>query len=402
MKTKSLRWIYLAAGVIMMLFAGIIYAWSILKSPLATEFHWDSAALSLNFTLTMCFFCLGGILGGILTKRLSPRLTLLIGAVLVFAGFFISSFQTGNIAVLYLSYGVISGLGIGVAYNVVITSISSWFPDKRGTASGALLLGFGASTLILGSFAGSLIDTAGWRTTYRALGIAILVILVAGSFFVKIAGADVIDAINQNSTRKTTTESETNAQEYTPAGMLRRASFWKFYILIILLSSIGTCVISFAKDVSQKAGTAESLAILLVGVLSVFNGLGRIITGWLYDTIGRRKTMLTANVVALIAPVLMLLSVTCKSLPLDIAGLIAVGLAYGAMPTISAAYTSGFYGKKNFSLNFSLANTTLIFASFSSTIGGILTGSGSYISIFLLLIAFAVVGLFVNLTIKKA
>jgi Arabinose efflux permease len=397
MKTRSLRWVYLAAGVVMMLFAGIIYAWSILKAPLATSFHWDSAALGLNFTITMCCFCLGGILGGILTKRLSPRLTLIIGAVLVFAGFLISSFLTGSIAVLYLSYGVISGLGIGIAYNVVITSVTSWFPDKRGTASGALLMGFGASTLVLGSIAGSLIDTAGWQITYRALGISILVILVAGSFFIKNAEPQAA-----NAGKKASAPSETDAEEYTPAGMLRRASFWKFYILIILLSSIGTCVISFAKDVSQKAGAAESLAILLVGVLSVFNGLGRIITGWLYDTIGRRKTMLIVNVVAIAAPILMLLSVLFGSVALVVAGLIAVGLSYGAMPTISAAYTGSFYGKKNFSLNFSLANTTLIFASFSSTIGGWLTGSGSYTSIFILLLIFAVVGLFINLTINKA
>jgi MFS transporter, OFA family, oxalate/formate antiporter len=398
MKTKSLRWVYLAAGVVMMLFAGIIYAWSILKAPLAKDFGWNSATLGLNFTITMCFFCIGGILGGILTKRLAPRLTLLIGAVLVFVGFLISSNLTGNIAVLYLSYGVISGLGIGIAYNVVISSVTSWFPDKRGTASGALLMGFGASTLILGSISGNLLETIGWHKTYLALGISIFVILVIGSFFIKNAQAPAPTAA-----QKAPAAGNADEQEYTPAGMLRRASFWKFYILIILLSSIGTCVISFAKDISLKAGAAESLAILLVGVLSVFNGLGRIITGGLYDTIGRRKTMLIVNVVAIAAPILMLLSVLLSSVAFAVVGLIAVGLAYGSMPTISAAYTSGFYGKKNFPLNFSLANTTLIFASFSSTIGGALvTSSGSYTSIFLLLLAFAIVGLFINLSIKKA
>lgn len=398
MKSKVVRWPYLVAGVVMMLFAGIIYAWSILNAPLVKAFNWDKAALGLNFTITMCFFCLGGILGGILTKKLSPRLSVIIAAILVFLGFTISSRMNGSIAILYISYGGLSGLGIGIAYNVVISSVTSWFPDKRGTASGALMMGFGASTLVLGAFAENFIKSLGWRPTYLLLGVSILVVLVIGSFFIKNAGPDV-----NLPSPKTQKESAEKSQEYMPAEMLRRSSFWKFFILVILLSAVGTCVISLAKNISLAVGATDSFAILLVGILSISNGLGRIITGALYDISGRRKTMLIVNIVTIIAPIIMLLSITLNSIPLVTLGLILVGLSYGSCPPISSAYTSGFYGKKNFALNFSLANTTLIFASFSSTIAGsMITASKSYISTFVMLICFAVVGLFINFSIKKA
>ena len=81
--TFSVRWIYLATGVVSMLFAGILYAWSILKAPLSAEFGWTGAQLALNFTLTMSFFCIGGLLGAQISKRLGHRIALIIAGILV-------------------------------------------------------------------------------------------------------------------------------------------------------------------------------------------------------------------------------------------------------------------------------------------------------------------------------
>ncbi len=399
MESKVNRQVYLAAGIVMMLFAGIIYAWSILKAPLATEFGWDKAALGLNFTITMSCFCVGGILGGMITKKLSPRLTVILSAILVLIGFSISAGMQGNILVLYFSYGGLCGLGIGMAYNVIISAVTSWYPDKRGTASGAMMMGFGASSLVLGSIAGNLINTMGWRTTYFIMGVSLATVLGIGSFFIKTASADHIKLLTPNAKKSSAEE----IKNYTTAEMVRRTSFWKFYILTILLSSIGSCVISFAKDVSLKVGVSESIAIMLVGVLSVCNGLGRIIMGSLFDRIGRRKTMLLANVVAIIAPVIMLLAVMNRSVSFLVIGLILIGIAYGSMPPISSSYTSSFYGTKNFALNFSIVNTTLFPASFSATIAGaMISATGTYISVFAMLFCFAVVGFLINLTINKA
>ncbi len=398
MNKKVTRWPYLTAGLIMMLFAGVIYAWSILKSPLTAEFGWNSAALGLNYTITLSVFCLGGVLGGILLKKISPRLLAIFSGISVFLGFTLSSMVQDNIIILYVSYGILCGLGIGVAYNVIISTVTSWYPDKRNTASGVMMMGFGASALLLGSIAGYLISTIGWRTTYLSLGIAVLVVFSIGSIFMKKPGADILLPMP-----KVTKSTDIKAKDYSTAEMIKRASFWKMFIYLILAIAIGQSVIGFAKDIAISVGAAESLAILLVGVLSVCNGLGRIITGFLYDIIGRRKTMIIAGILTVTAPIIMLFAMINSSVPLVIVGLCNIGFAFGTIPPISTGYAGSFYGTKYFPVNFSILGIATIPAAFVPTIAGAMLGAfGSYIPIFIMLIAFSVFALIINLSIKKA
>ena len=158
----------LAAGCIMFLFTGTIYAWSILSSPFPVEFGWTSAQLGLNFTIVMSCFCIGGLAGSFVTRRLSARVTVLIGAVMCFLGYFLCSRITAqSLWLLYISYGGLIGLGVGFSYNAVLGTVVGWFPDKKGFASGVLLMGFGCSTLIMGNLADRLFNSAmGWRTAY--------------------------------------------------------------------------------------------------------------------------------------------------------------------------------------------------------------------------------------------
>lgn len=130
------RWLYLLMGVITMLFAGVLYAWSILKTPLGEDFGWTVNQLALNFTLTMCFFCLGGFFGSLAAKKLGARTVICTGAVMAGAGFTLTSRLDGSSVVLmYLSYGLLAGYGIGSAYVVLVSAVSGWFPDKKGLCS---------------------------------------------------------------------------------------------------------------------------------------------------------------------------------------------------------------------------------------------------------------------------
>ena len=395
---KITRWPYLVAGVVMLLLAGIIYAWSILKAPLALEFGWNDAELGLNFTITMCGFCVGGILGGILTKKISPRNAAMIAAVLIFLGFFGSSRLSGEIFHLYLCYGVLSGLGIGITYNVVISTVTRWFPDKRATASGALMMSFGASTLVLGAIMSEVIDISGWRNAYFILGAVIAVVLIACSFLLRFPDARVND-LAVNSSKKV---SEIG-QDHVVSQMIKTSSFWKVYFLQLLICAIGTGVISMVRDVTLSVGAQESLAVLLVGVLSVCNGLGRIFFGFLFDNIGRRKTMILSCCFAILSCALMLLAVLLSSTAVTVIGLVLVGLTYGSMPPISSGVASSFFGTKNFALNFSVINTMLIPASFSATIAGIMIGAtGNYVPVFIMFLCFAFAAFGLNISIKKA
>ena len=176
-KNINIRWLYLALGVVSMLFAGIIYGWSILKAPFAGI--WDPSQLALNFTITMTCFCLGGFIGAKLSKRFGIPVSIIAAGVLSAAGFILASLVDGsNILMLYGSYGVLAGLGIGIAYNAVISTVNAWFPDKKGLCSGALMMGFGASSLVIGNLMSGFMDSMGWQKAYVMLGIALGVVLV--------------------------------------------------------------------------------------------------------------------------------------------------------------------------------------------------------------------------------
>ncbi len=402
-RSISIRWLYLAVSVVALLFAGIIYAWSILKAPLSAEFGWSASDLALNFTLTMCFFCLGGTVGGLLAKRLGTRLTLILAAVLSCVGFLLTSRLSGqSVAMLYVTYGVLSGLGIGVAYNVLISTTSAWFPDKKGTCSGCLMMGFGASALVLGNLAGALIDDPGmgWRVTFAFLGVALGVVLLLAALVVRLPGADMV--LPQPVTKAAQNAEDFAAADYTPGQMARRFTFWRAFLCIVFLAAVGNTVISFAKDLSLSVGAGAGLATTLVGVLSVCNGLGRILTGALFDLLGRRKTMLLANVVAIAAAGVTLVSVLTSSVPLCVAGLCVTGLSYGSCPTISSAFTSAFYGTKHFSINFSIMNFNLMGASFIATAASmLLTSTGGYVAPFLLLLVLSAAALVLNLSVRR-
>ena len=398
----TVRWGYLAIGVVAMLFAGVLYAWSILKAPLATEFSWSASSLALNFTLAMSFFCIGGLLGAQLSKRAGARIALIIAGILAAFGFILTGFLQGtSVVMLYISYGVIASMGVGIAYNVLIGTVSAWFPDKKGLCSGCLMMGFGASALILGNVANALFKSdIGWRSTYMIVGVSICVVLIIAGLLLKKTGEGMI--LSQAKSTKSTKTEAFEQQDYTTGEMLRRPSFWMAFICISLLAAVGSSVISFAKDLALSVGAAEALAVSLVGVLSVCNGLGRILTGALFDSIGRRKTMLCANALTICAAAVTLFAVSNGSLPLCVVGLCLTGMSYGACPTITAAFTSSFYGMKHLPNNMAIMTFTVMGGSLIATLSNkILEITGGYTVTFAMLLSLSFVALILNIFIRR-
>ena len=401
-RTLAVRWFYLVLGVIAMLFAGILYAWSILKSPLSAEFGWGASELALNFTLAMSFFCIGGLLGAKLSGKAGHRIAIISAGVLSAAGFILTALLNNcSVCVLYLTYGVLAGLGIGIAYNVVIATVSAWFPDKKGLCSGCLMMGFGASALLLGNIANSLFNsTVGWRKTYIILGIAICTVLLIAAFLLK--KPDAGTALPKAKTVKTGKTEDFEQKDYTSAEMLRRPSFWMAFICISFLAAVGSSVISFAKDLAMSVSAPEALAVSLVGALSVCNGLGRIITGAVFDVIGRRRTMLCANALTICAAAVTLIAASIGSLPLCIIGLCLTGISYGSCPTITAAFTSSFFGMKYFPTNMAFMTFTVMAGSLIATVSNrVLEATGGYTAAFVMLLALTFIALVMNVFIRK-
>lgn len=391
-----MRWLYALVGLVVLLFAGFVYGWSIFAAPIGADFpQWSKASLSLTFTICIACFCLGGFVAGNLAKKVNIRVNVYIAAVLFLAGFFLVS-KVQTLSMLYISYGVLCGFGSGFAYNAVMSTMTKWFPERQGLISGILLMGFGASSMILGSvFTAVTPAVAGaWRNTFLIMGVVIAIVLIVGSFFFKLPPATLAPAAKKQVV-------DAQEKDFTPIQMVRTSSFWLFFLWAILISGIGLAVISQAKPFAAEIGGVVDVSVitLVVGFISICNGLGRLIFGGLFDKLGWRKTMTLVNVISLLGVLVLMGALFAGSFPLVVVGFIGTGLAYGGAPTMGSAFIGKFFGTKNYPVNFSIGNMNLLVASFSGTVAGALyDASGNYVSTLIAIgvcsvVAFVILGL---------
>ena len=394
------RWVYAIVGVIVLLFAGLVYAWSVLSTPIAAEFTgWTKAQLSLTFTLVMILFCIGSLLCGLLAGKLSAKNAVRVSAVLFLAGFFIASRCQSPIT-LYLGFGLLCGLASGLAYNGVMSTMVKWFPDKPGLISGVLLMGFGGGSFLIGKLyqAWTPAGIGGWRTSFVVLGIICCVVLAVCSFFFVAPGADFTVSAGKGGRAVAAPR-----EDIKPAVMLKRPAFWLYYVWAIAVSAAGLALISQASGVVWEASadqTAASVA-TIVGLISICNAVGRVLFGGMYDKFGRSLSMQLVNGLFILTSVVLLLAMSSRSVVVVIIGFVIGGLAYSGVTPTNSAFCRAYFGPTSYPVNFPLINSNLIFASFGSTISGALyDASGSYSSTFFLIIGLAVAGILCSLAIS--
>lgn len=385
------RWLYLGVATISTLFLGLIYAWSLFRAPFSEVFKtWTVAQMSMTFTISMIMFCLGGLIGGQLGKKFGVKMRILIAAVLLLVGFFMVSTlnpadASGSLMKLYIFYGIFGGGGVGIGYNAVITTITKWFPDKVGLASGIMLMGFGLGGLALGSVVTKFIAGIGIFSTFKLLAIAIFVVLLVAAIIIKAPEVPTAGASK-------TAAADDNTHHYTSAEMMKTSRFWIFFLWAIALNSAGLMVINSAANISVAYGGSAVLGM----IVSLFNGAGRIVAGNNFDRFGRKTSSIVNNIFMIIAGALLIAGGVSYSLILVVIGLIFVGLSYGGTPTITSAYVNKAFGAKYFATNFSIANFSLIPA---AIIGPIISAKlleaagGKYDSNFRALIVFTLVAL---------
>ena len=395
------RWVYAIVGVIVLLFAGLVYAWSVLSTPIAAEFaDWSKAQLSMTFTIVMIMFCIGSLLCGLLSGKLSAKMSVRIGAVLFLLGFFLAS-RTQSLAMLYIGFGVLCGLSSGLCYNAVMSTMVRWFPDRPGLISGVLLMGFGGGSFIIGKLyqAWTPVEIGGWRVSFLVMGIIIFVVLAICSFFFVAPGADFVAPAAKNSKAAV----KIAGKEYKPLEMVKKPSFWLYYVWAIALSAAGLALISQASGVVWEASASQTAGAVatIVGLISICNALGRVLFGGMYDKYGRSLSMQLVNILFIITSGVLILALTAKSVVVVIIGFILGGLAYSGITPTNSAFCRAYFGPVNYPVNFSLINSNLIFASFGSTVSGALfDSSGSYNVTFFLIIGLAVVGILCSLAIS--
>ena len=264
------------------------------------------------------------------------------------------------------------------------------------------MMGFGISTLLLGNVVSKWFENPaiGWDKSYILLGVIVAVVVLAAAFILRRPGADVVLPTAKAKQNAITEDFE--KKDFSTVEMLKSFTFWRAFVCMAFITAVGNSVISFARDLVLSVDAAPALATTLVGVLAVFNGLGRILTGAVYDALGRRKTMLASNVLTIVAAGVTLLAVSVHSLPLCIVGLCLTGMSYGSCPTLTSAFTSSFYGQKYFATNYSITNFNLIVAAFIAGFSNsLLIANGSYTAPFIMLLSLSVAALGLNFSIRR-
>ena len=394
------RGVYLLLGFVMNLMLGTAYAWSVFTGPLQREFGATSFSAMLPFAVQLALFSVGMVFAGRLVDKHGPRRVAMLGGLLVGAGYLLSSLMDRvpwPIEWLTITYGVVVGLGIGFAYNPPIPTAGRWFPDRRGLATGLVVMGFGLSPLITAPLIEYLIPAYGVPSTFLILGLVFLVVLVTLGSLLRFPAADwKAPAPAPKASKRTWTP----LSEVDTKSMLRTPAFWAAWLLYVLGTAGGFMVIGKAKPIAAEIGLATGIwATAAVQILAVFNSSGRPLFGRVADVYGPKRTLLLMYVVLLGA--MALLSATSAIVPLYI-GIGITGMVFGGFLAVMPAITTYFFGAKNLGSNYGFMFTGYgsgaIVALFA--IGWIRDLSGTYVPAFWIGIVLSMIGLFLSLQVK--
>lgn len=337
------RWLIATAGVVMQVALGAVYAWSVFRKPLSEAYGTGVSDVNTTFSIAILSLGFAAFFGGLWMNRSGPRIVALTSGVLYGAGIFLASFASESLTLLYLTYGLLAGIGIGLGYIVPIATLVKWFPDKRGFITGVAVAGFGAGALLTAPIAKQLVSGVGLFPTFSILGIIYLVMVIGAAFFMK----NPPEGWKPEGWEPEEEESsERSGVDYELGGALKTWQWYALWALLFLNVTAGIAVISEADPIAQEvSGATPYLAAWLVSIISVANGAGRFLWAWLSDAIGRKWVFLTMYLLQ--AALFFLMPVLGTSFVLlAILAFIIVscyGGGFGTMPAFNADY----FGSKN-------------------------------------------------------
>jgi OFA family oxalate/formate antiporter-like MFS transporter len=357
-KVTTNRWGIAVAGVLLQVALGAVYAWSVFRVPLAKQFGWSISEVTLTFTISIFVLGIAAFFGGLWLNRKGPRIVAMTGGFLYGIGVFLASFSDHKLWWLYLSYGVIGGIGLGFSYIVPVAVLVKWFPDRRGLITGIAVGGFGAGALVTAPVATRLIQSVGVLQTFAYLGVAFLIVTVAAGYFMQ----NPPEGWTPKGWAPTASQtSQRSSRDYTLGKALRTWQWWALWLLLFLNTCAGISVISQESPLFQELARVSAVtAASMVGIVSIGNAFGRVFWAWASDSITRRATF----VVMFLGQTLLfwVLPNINSAGALTIVAFIVLmcyGGGFGTMPAFAADY----FGSKNVGPIYGLMLTAWGFAS---------------------------------------
>lgn len=411
LRAEAGRFVIIIAGFIIMLCLGAIYSYSVISVPLRGIFEApppqgyglkvSSTEMQLPFIVFLLLFALTMPFAGKYIEKYGPRKVTLIGALLVGLGWYLASFANSPLTLTFL-YGVIGGLGVGIAYNCPIVTSAKWFPDRRGLAVGLTVLGFGISAALVGPLADFLTANFGVQAMFQILGGVFFALIAFSALFLKFPHENWTLQGWKNSGKLADSQVGLKREE-----MIQTRTFYLLWMCYTVGTLAGLMAIGVSKpvglEVASNLGIRErEISALLTALIAPFamcNGAGRPLFGWLTDKLGLRKTAAISFTMIIVASLAMS---AANSLQVYIFTFAVLWLNLGGWLAIAPAATAKLFGTKDYARNYGLVFTAY---GAGALIGNLIAGQakdllGAYVKIFPYVAALAAFGLIIASKLK--
>jgi len=405
MEAEKGRWLFVIIGMIINLCLGSIYSWSVFKAPLKAFLETigpevSASELQLPFMIFLAFFAVAMVLSGGFIEKYGPRKVVIVGGVLTGLGWLLAS-MASSIMIMTVTYGIVGGIGVGIAYGVPVAMSGRWFPDKRGLAVGLTVLGFSFSAFFTANIANVLIASSGVMQTFRIFGIAFIIIMVV------LATPLVFPPAGWKPAGWTPPAPKPGAGascELKRQQMLKETSFYGLWLCYFIGCLAGLMAISISADVAAEVGTDAVAALLLgfspVGFFAIFNGGGRPVFGTLTDKLTPRNAAIVSFVLIIFASLIMR---QMQTAPVYILAFAILWGCLGGWLAIAPTSTASFFGTGDYPRCYGV-----VFLAYGAgaLVGPMMAGwikdaTGSFIGVFPYIILLAAAGIVIAFLMMK-
>lgn len=386
---KTNRYTVLISGMLIQFCAGIIYMWSVFKEPVAQHLSWAADSAAFTSSIMLAAFVLGIIVGGRVQDKIGPRKVTAAGSVLISLGMILSSFVTAAApSLIYLTYGVLAGFGVGCVYTCTVSTVQKWFPDKRGFATGMIVSAFGFSLVVFAPLARTMLGSLGVQGTFLIFGCTFLVICLIGSLFIVTPSA-------APQAGKATGKAAAGRQ-FTTLQMLKTRQFYLIAGSMLFLLPAYFIINPLLMTLGVERGLSEELALLGVMITGIASASGRLLISWMSDKTGRKAAIISIGLLTVAAACVMIIAEGV----LFLVCIAAIAFAFGGSSAVFAALTTDYYGTKSAGLNFGCVMVAFALSSLLSPVVSGAISSGGYTSSFILAAVTAAVSILLIAVLK--
>jgi MFS family permease len=397
------RYILIVFGLIINLCLGTVYSWSVFVTPLTDYFSTTygqtvtANEVLLPYSVIFAVFAITMALTGRYVETHGPRKITVIGCILTGLGWLFAS-MVSSITMLTILYGLIGGIGIGIAYGATVAVAARWFPDRRGLAVGMTVLGVGFSAFITANLAGYFIALSGVMSTFRIFGIGIIMITVPLALPLTFPPAGWKPAGWNPPVPK---EGEHVTCEFNRSEMMKTPAFYSLWICYFIGCTAGLMVISISNPVGTELVHIDTgLATALVGFFAIFNGGGRPVFGILTDRLNPGNIAMISFVLIALASLAMW---QVPTLPVYIIAFAVLWGCLGGWLAIAPTATAFFFGTSDYPRCYGV-----VFLAFGAgaiagpqLAGFIRTNTGNYLGVFPAVLVLAILGFLIALILMK-